>query len=76
VLLERTQGAELLSAPSLSWEIGNARTALFKRRRIDLVQAKSALESFAQIPILSLDRRQLDVVRDAGLESEGLVGRP
>ncbi len=50
-LLNRTQGAELLSAPSLTWEVGNALTALFKKCRIDLVQARRALESLKQIPI-------------------------
>jgi len=50
-LLDRTQGADLLSAPSLMWEVGNALTALFRQRRIDLVQARGALASFGQIPI-------------------------
>ena len=50
-LLETTEGAELLSAPSLPWEIGNALSALFKRRRIDLAQAELALKSYRQIPI-------------------------
>ena len=50
-LLETTQGAELLSAPSLPWEIGNALSSLLKRRRIDLAQAELALKSYRQIPI-------------------------
>ena len=50
-LLDRTHGAELLSAPSLTWEIGNALTVLFKRRRIDVGQARAALKSFELIPI-------------------------
>ena len=50
-LLERTQGAELLSAASLPWEIGNALTALFKRRRLDLHQARAALKAFDRIPV-------------------------
>ncbi len=54
-LLDLTQGAELLSAPSLTWEIGNALTALIKRRRIDPGQAQIALESFAMIPIRLAD---------------------
>ena len=51
VLLERTQGAELLSPPSLPWEIGNALTALFKRRRLDVDQARAALKAFDRIPV-------------------------
>ena len=50
-LLEATRGAELISAPSLPWEIGNALSALFKRRRINLAQAELALQSFREIPV-------------------------
>lgn len=50
-LLERTQNAELVSAPTLPWEVGNSLTALFKRERIDLDQARRALESFRDIPV-------------------------
>lgn len=50
-LLEATRGAELLAAPSLHWEVGNALSALFKKRRIDLAQAKAALEAYDQIPL-------------------------
>jgi predicted nucleic acid-binding protein len=51
VLLERTRDAELVSAPTLPWEVGNSLTALFKRARIDLDQAKRALLSFREIPV-------------------------
>jgi predicted nucleic acid-binding protein len=50
-LLQETKGAELLSAPTLPWEVGNSLSALFKRKRIDLDQARAALESFRQIPV-------------------------
>ena len=50
-LLEATSGDELISAPSLPWEVGNALSALFKRRRIDRAQAELALESFRKIPV-------------------------
>jgi predicted nucleic acid-binding protein len=50
-ILEATKGAELLSAASLPWEIGNALSALFRRRRIDLAQAELALASYRQIPV-------------------------
>lgn len=50
-LLQATRGAELLSAPSLPWEVGNALSALFKRSRIDLPEAELALESFARIAV-------------------------
>ncbi|MDA1349019.1 MAG: type II toxin-antitoxin system VapC family toxin [Chloroflexi bacterium] len=50
-LLKATKGAELLSAASLPWEIGNALSALFRRRRIDLAQGELALVSYRQIPV-------------------------
>lgn len=50
-LIEVTKGADLQSAPSLPWEVGNALSALFKRGRIDLGIAESALDSFSRIPI-------------------------
>jgi predicted nucleic acid-binding protein len=54
-LLELTAGAELLSPTTLPWEVGNALTALFKRRRLDLPQAQQALGSFAEIAIRLVD---------------------
>lgn len=36
---------------NVPWEVGNALSALFKRRRLDLNQAKGALTSYAAIPI-------------------------
>jgi len=50
-LLERTRGAELVTAPTLPWEVGNSLSALFKRKRIDLDQARAALRSFREIPL-------------------------
>ncbi|MEX1256915.1 MAG: type II toxin-antitoxin system VapC family toxin [Gemmatimonadota bacterium] len=50
-LLEITEGVELVSAPTLPWEVGNSLSALFKRGRIQLEQAKAALESFRAIPV-------------------------
>ena len=54
-LLELTRDAELQSPPTLPWEVGNALSALFKRRRIDLAEAKQALVAFASIPVRLAD---------------------
>jgi predicted nucleic acid-binding protein len=54
-LVEGTRGAQLLSPPTLYWEIGNALSALFKRQRIDLAQARGALESLDDIAIRLAD---------------------
>jgi predicted nucleic acid-binding protein len=61
-LVEGTRGAELLSPPTLYWEVGNALSALFKRRRIDLRQARAALKSLQDIAI-----RLADVDLDASV---------
>lgn len=54
-LVDGTRGAELLSPPTLYWEVGNALSALFKRRRIDLAQARGALRSLEDIAIRLAD---------------------
>jgi predicted nucleic acid-binding protein len=50
-LIEATAGADLLAPPSVHWEVGNAFSAMFKRRRLTLRQAHRALEAYRQIPI-------------------------
>ena len=62
-LLEATRDTELLSPPTLPWEVGNALTALFKRRRIDLTQATAALSAFSEIAL-----RLADVDVDASVQ--------
>lgn len=54
-LLEMTLDAELQSAPSLPWEVGNALSALFKRGSLNLQQARKALDSFVAIPVRLAD---------------------
>lgn len=62
-LLRATEGADLRSPPSLPWEVGNALTALFKRGRIDLEQARRALDSFEAIPVQLADVDMAEAVR-------------
>jgi predicted nucleic acid-binding protein len=50
-LLDVTTGADLQSAPSLPWEVGNALSTLLRRGRIELGLAEAALASFSRIPI-------------------------
>jgi predicted nucleic acid-binding protein len=50
-LIRLTEGAELLSPSSLPIEVGNAFSAMFKRRRISLKQAKAAVEIYQHIAI-------------------------
>jgi predicted nucleic acid-binding protein len=55
VLIAQTQGAELFAPRSLHWEIGNAFSAMLKRERITLEQAKTAVEIYEQIPLTLID---------------------
>lgn len=50
-LIERTRGAELLAPASVPWEIGNAFSAMLRRRRADLRELRVALLAFRAIPL-------------------------
>ena len=50
-LIGMTEGADLLAPLSLHWEVGNAFSAMFKRKKMNLTQAESALAAYQQIPI-------------------------
>lgn len=50
-LIEITKNVELIAPPSLHWEIGNAFSAMLRRGRITLQQAKSALNAYRKIPL-------------------------
>lgn len=50
-IIEETKSQELIAPDSLKWEIGNAFSALFKRKKISFEQAIAGFEIFMQIPI-------------------------
>jgi predicted nucleic acid-binding protein len=54
-LIRLTRGATLLAPPSLHWEIGNALSAMFKRKAITLDTARKLLLAYAAIPIRQAD---------------------
>ena len=54
-LVRITRGASLLAPPSLHWEVGNALSAMFKRKKLEVDQALQLLESYAAIPIRFTD---------------------
>ena len=54
-LIELTQGVKFIAPHSIPWEIGNALSAMFKRKRITLEQAKVALRLYRNIPITFVD---------------------
>lgn len=54
-LIAATIGVELLAPASVHWEVGNALSALLKRKRLSLPQAQRALDAYDAIPIRFLD---------------------
>ena len=62
-LIGLTGGASLNAPASLHWEVGNAFSAMFKRRRLGIEQALEVIRSYEQIPI-----RLHDVSLSASLE--------
>jgi len=55
ILIRLTEGAVLLAPSSVYWEVGNAFSAMFRRRRTGLKKAKEALTIFKKIPISFVD---------------------
>ncbi len=54
-LIQLTSGADLSAPASLHWEIGNALSAMFKRKRLTPEEALQALIEYRKIPIRFLD---------------------
>lgn len=50
-IIQLTQGADLIAPSSVHWEIGNAFSAMLKRNRVTLAQARKAIEIYNRIPI-------------------------
>jgi len=50
-IIEITGIYSLYAPVSVHWEIGNAFSAMFKRKKIDLKLAKLALKAYQEIPI-------------------------
>jgi predicted nucleic acid-binding protein len=54
-LIRLTRGAALVAPASVHWEVGNALSAMFKRKAIDLDAALGMLDAYAAIPIRLID---------------------
>lgn len=50
-IVELTRGNTLIGPGSIPWEIGNAFSAMFKRKRLTLKEAKKGLGIFQDVPI-------------------------
>ena len=54
-IIDRTDGVNLAAPASLHWEVGNAFSAMFRRRRITLAQAKQAISSYERMMFRFVD---------------------
>ncbi|MDO8689155.1 MAG: type II toxin-antitoxin system VapC family toxin [Dehalococcoidia bacterium] len=54
-LIEATEGMGLIAPRSVHWEIGNAFSAMLKRKRITPEQAASAIRIYESIPVRLVD---------------------
>lgn len=69
-LVEMTGGEELVAPSSIHWEVGNAFSAMFNRKRIGLEQANRALIEYRKIPIRLFEvelRDSLEIAEEYGL---------
>lgn len=62
-LIRLTVGAELIAPASLHWEIGNAFSAMLKRKRLTLDEVRQAVAEYRKIPIRLLDVSLDDAMR-------------
>ncbi len=54
-LIRLTKGTELVAPASVHWEVGNACSAMLKRRRASLAQVRAMLAAYGKIPIRFLE---------------------
>jgi predicted nucleic acid-binding protein len=60
VLIALTSSAELVAPLSVHWEIGNAFSAMLRRKRINVEQALQAIEIYLGIPIRFVEVELVD----------------
>ncbi|HAV12781.1 MAG TPA: VapC toxin family PIN domain ribonuclease [Opitutae bacterium] len=61
-LVVETEGATLLAPSCLSWEIGNAFSAILKRKRMDFESVSQGLKIFEMIPIQEMEITLVDAL--------------
>ena len=54
-IIRNTEGRDLISPGCLMWEVGNAFSAMLKRKRLDQKQVQKALDTFSVIPIKEVE---------------------
>ena len=68
-IIAATQDADLIAPGSVHWEIGNAFTAMLRRRRVSVAQSLRALDVYHTIPIRFVDvelTMAIEIAADVG----------
>ena len=55
IIIKASTGYDLIGPAVIPWEIGNALSAMFKRRKISLRDAQKVFKAFQSIPIRYMD---------------------
>lgn len=66
-ILNKINGNDLLCAESVVFEVGNAISSMFKRRKINLEQGKLVLKGFNELPIQIIE---IDFERAINISSQ------
>lgn len=69
-IVELTIGIDLMAPQSVHWEIGNAFSAMLRRRRITLEEATQAIRVYRRIPVRIVDVElevALEIAADLGI---------
>ncbi len=61
-IINLTRGNDLIGPGSIPWEVGNAFSAMFKRDRMSLEEAKKGLDIYKKIPIRYIESNFYQVV--------------
>ncbi len=62
-LIDLTAGSSSITPASTHWEIGNAFSAMIKRKRITIAEAEKAIENYNQIAIRFVDIDLVEALR-------------
>lgn len=65
-IIKCTEGRDLISPGCLRWEIGNAFSAMLKRKRLNKTQLQKALDTFSVIPIKEVEVDLNEALRVCG----------
>jgi len=69
-IVSATTGHALIGSGSIPWEVGNAFTAMIKRRRIEIADAQRGLEIFAGVPVRYVE---VDLVNALSIAAEANI---